>query len=237
MNCLVLLISLLVFSITSFAQQTKPFKYVFSLGYGYFDLFREVENYTQRTRSKDGFNYKQTLVGPLYLKLEKNLNRRLALAACFSYERFSYDADFNLYKVMEDDRFGYYTNQRNIPYEATFVDMKEIHEQSIYTSFSSTLRLNFYFYKRQYFHFYMGLGVGYRMNFIDYNSTMHTQYPETIRYKRNFQGGQIYDGYLFPIGGEATFGFRGYFYKNLGFYTELGLAKSIFQTGLCFRIE
>ncbi len=228
---------LLLIYFPSFGQQQGSFKYVFSVGYGYIDLFREAENYNQRIYSKSGFNYKQSLVGPIYLKLEKNINRRLALAIGFGYERFTYSADFNIYKTKYFDRFSYYTHKDYISYSDTLVDQKVVHQQNIYSSFSSTLRLNFYFFKKPYFQFYMGLGIGYRLNFIENNSTMHAQFPETVKYKRNLIGGIIDDGYLFPIGGEATFGFRGYFYKNLGFYTEVGLAKSFFQTGLCYRVQ
>ena len=228
---------LLLIYLPTFGQQKSSFKYVFTVGYGYFDLFRETENKKQFFFSKGEFNYRRTLVGPIYLKFEKNINRRLGLAMAFGYERFTYNADFNMYKTVNEGKNGYYTNIKFIELGDSIVDQKIVHEENIYSSFSSTLRLNFYFYNKPYFQFYMGIGISYRMNIAESNSNMHAQYPETIKYSRRLMGGYINHAYLFPIGGEVTFGFRGYFYKNLGFYTELGLAKSFIQMGLCYKVQ
>jgi hypothetical protein len=74
------------------------------------------------------------------------------------------------------------------------------------------------------------------MNTVTFESNAKQYFPEWPTNIQTLPSGLIEINDI-PVGAELTVGFRGYFYKNFGFYTELGRAKSFFQTGLCFRVQ
>ncbi len=73
---------------------------------------------------------------------------------------------------------------------------------------------------------YFSFGFGYRWNDVKYNN-----------------GGDPYDDniiiseFAFPLAFEAALGFRYYLTRNLALYIETGIAKSIINFGLTFKIE
>lgn len=82
------------------------------------------------------------------------------------------------------------------------------------TSFNA--RVNRHFGSHDKFDPYIGVGMGYKIakwTFSDENNSEDT-------------------GALIPLGFETTFGARYMFTQNIGLYSEVGLAKGIFQIGL-----
>jgi len=89
------------------------------------------------------------------------------------------------------------------------------------TTLSILARFNYYFVNSEKANIYAGVGTGYRI----------------ANWKYTFGDPDIDDSNneipnLVPLGFEFTFGARYFFTENIGIYTELGLAKSLFQVGL-----
>lgn len=93
-------------------------------------------------------------------------------------------------------------------------------EQIDWSTYSILARMNFHFGDHDVIDPYWGFGMGYRIanwkysnNDPDYNSDIEI-------------------GNFFPLGFETTFGCRFMFAESFGLYTEVGIAKAIFQVGL-----
>lgn len=73
---------------------------------------------------------------------------------------------------------------------------------------------------------YFSFGFGYRWNDIQYNNGGDSYDDNAILYE-----------FTFPLAFEASVGFRYYLTRNLALYMETGIAKSIINFGLTFKIE
>ena len=85
---------------------------------------------------------------------------------------------------------------------------------------STIVRLNHHFYNTSKLDLYYGFGFGYR-------------FKASSKTNTNIL---IFGFDDFPYGFELTFGIRYYFTKSFGLFTEMGVAKSIVQTGITFKI-
>ncbi|MBI1183427.1 hypothetical protein GC194_04110 [bacterium] len=84
-------------------------------------------------------------------------------------------------------------------------------------------RFNGYFVNTDNFQFYAGMGIGYRAggwNFTTNDPVWSETFP-TIK---------------FPLGFEATLGFRAFVIENLAIYGELGASKGLAQLGLTYKL-
>ncbi len=77
---------------------------------------------------------------------------------------------------------------------------------------------------------YIGLGIGKRTQNV---SNASVSYIDSLG-KYIVEVGKSIDNPM-PIGFETTLGCNYYFFKNLGAYWEVGLAKSMIQMGIIFR--
>jgi hypothetical protein len=95
------------------------------------------------------------------------------------------------------------------------------------TTYSVLFRINNYFLNEENVQVYGGLGAGYRARSAIYNNSK----PGAIKSE---DVNTLMSKVTLPIGFEATIGLRGRFASGFGGYIELGLAKSIIQSGLYF---
>lgn len=239
----IILFFLFLFSIPTFGQDKSVSKYVFSLGYGYYDIHREMEdNYLHNSESykrKYIYNLQSSLIGPIYAKLEKNISKKIGLAICVGYDQFTFTSDVDSYFNTSGNVQQYSANYPiAFPHDGTNNgdSIKVVTEKYNYKSFSFNLRCNLYFINKEKYQLYAGIGLGYRMNTVSFESNAKQKFPELTRNVSYLPSG-LQDIYKIPVGLEITLSFRAYFYKNLGFYTELGLAKSVIQVGLCLRVQ
>ena len=92
---------------------------------------------------------------------------------------------------------------------------------------SAILRYNWHFMKDERFDSYFGIGLGYRFGEITYQQS-----------NSNFWNGVArLDGPISTPGFESTFGFRYFLTHSIGIYSEVGIAKSIFQIGLVIKLN
>lgn len=71
---------------------------------------------------------------------------------------------------------------------------------------------------------YAGVGIGYRIGFFEYKG-------DTDDYKNDDAVRA-----LFPLGFELTIGARYFILDNFGVYSELGVAKSVWQAGVIWNL-
>lgn len=233
------IIILLVSSMNVFAQEVAFSKYNFSIGYGYYDLIRNIYENHNGMQLGYLFDVKKSLVGPIYLKSETNISKKVGLALCFAYESFSHAASSPAAKVtqlntgMSSYSIGFSQDNYPNPDSSYIVTNGTVREKVTYSSFSINLRTNFYLVNRPKTKLYLGVGVGYRMYKHTRENNVNELYPEL--------GHQIYIlndlNFYNPVGGELTFGFRYFVFKNTGLYAEMGLAKSLFQVGICSQLS
>lgn len=225
MNRLTLLL-LLSFT-SSFAQQKSFSNYTFSFGYGFYNLERQIvkNNIEENYSVKEGyiFNRRQTQIGPIYLKAETNLSKNVGLSLCLNYNQFSFFGDYYVYKN------GGIISAGGPGSNAGGPNSSIVTEKLKYSSLAIAIRSNFYLYNKSKFKLYLGLGLGYRQD-----KTIHeSNFKELI--------GSDYNIYFFqesyhgsPLAGELTFGIRGDVWKDFGLYVEVGIAKSLLQTGVFY---
>ncbi len=230
----------------TFAQEKSSSKYVFSLGYGYYDICQKMEDsYLKNSfssKQKYIYNIQSSLTGPIYAKLEKNISKRMGLGLSIGYDQFSFAADADTYfekPTSSGNGLQFSGNSiTTIPHDGinNSDTIKAVAEKYSYKSLSINIRWNVYFINKEKYQLYVGIGLGYRMNTVVSETNIQKYFPVASTSIRRLPSGliQLYD---LPLGAEVTVGFRGYFYKDLGFYTEVGLAKSLLQGGLCFRVQ
>jgi hypothetical protein len=97
-----------------------------------------------------------------------------------------------------------------------------------YRSRSFNVRYNYLFGTNESFQVYWGLGVGVRGN----SFRVKTNNPN-LNKLNNIPGLNIAS--IPTMGFESTLGFRGLIQEQLGWYAELGIAKSVFQAGISYR--
>lgn len=155
------------------------------------------------------------------------------LNAFDKYENFSVSSAgpfFGKLEFMITDRVGigvnvaYSTVSGNFTEDSiTFEGQDLIYDSKITrTSLSVLGRLNVHFGNSEHFDPYAGIGIGYRNAHYTYTS----ENPNGNDY--SFPG-------FNPVGLDMTVGMRFYLTKNIGFYTEVGLAKAPIQVGVNMR--
>ena len=88
---------------------------------------------------------------------------------------------------------------------------------------SINARINFHFFTEEKLDMYTGVGIGYR--FGSYNFLRYGSKEKNNTYEISY-----------PLGFEMTVGLRYYFSKLFGVYMEMGLARSLIQAGIVFKM-
>lgn len=126
------------------------------------------------------------------------------------------------------DKIGIGLSINHVNYSATWVETNSSNQSYDYkfarNSTAFNARLNFHFGESNVIDPYFGFGLGYKTT-----SNKWTTNDPTFE--------NVSLGGLFPLGFETTFGIRAYFTPNIGAFAEVGVAKSVIQGGLCFKIE
>lgn len=153
--------------------------------------------------------YEFSGLGPIYLKYERALSDKIGFGATLAYAGYK----FNWTDTYDD----YNTSTGN--YET-----KTYNYQQKFSTYSILARLNIHFGDGDKFDPYWGVGLGYRAGNWSYSDN-DPDSDSDIEVKT-----------VFPFGFESTLGARYYFTDNIGAYAEVGLAKSVFQAGLNFKL-
>lgn len=149
---------------------------------------------------------------PLYfIKYEYKLGRRHTLGANFA------NSGFTVGGLVRD---SFFLNDQGV--------LTQTNLNFTYTSRSLNFRYNYTFNPDASVKVYWGLGMGIRGNSIKMttNNTLFKQRLEIPGF--NLASAPI-------MGFESTFGIRCDIVENLGWYSELGIAKGFFQCGLTYR--
>lgn len=151
-------------------------------------------------------------VQPLYyLKYECKLGKRHTLGLNFA------NSGFTLGGLLRDSFF--------------INDMGLLTQTSVkvtYRSRSWNLRYNYLFNTNESFQVYWGLGIGLRGNSLSIKAN-------DPNLGKNLAIPNIPLASLPILGFESTLGFRGLIDNKLGWYAEMGFAKSVFQAGLSYK--
>ncbi|MBN2746177.1 MAG: hypothetical protein JXR34_05575, partial [Bacteroidales bacterium] len=91
-------------------------------------------------------------------------------------------------------------------------------------STSIIYRLNWHFYNEDGLDLFIGGGLGYRFGKYNYATSYSKYSPPLLTFVH------------FPIGFEFSVGFRYFISNHFGFYSEIGITKSILQTGLTYKL-
>lgn len=100
-------------------------------------------------------------------------------------------------------------------------------ESLTYSSTAFNFRFNFYFDTGDNLDIFMGAGLGYKKTSLIFK----TDDPDFVDL---WQGPSLLG--LFPISMDFSAGVRYYIIENFGIYVAVGLAKSLVQGGLVFRL-
>ncbi len=98
------------------------------------------------------------------------------------------------------------------------------HFGEIHRSFSLLLRVNYYVWKSEKFEVYTGAGLGY----VNHKGWYRNEVEDVFIIESVSPG--------FPFSFEATLGERYFISKGFGIYVEVGVAKSVLQGGVVWRI-
>ena len=96
-----------------------------------------------------------------------------------------------------------------------------------FESLSVLARVNQSIAKGKFLDLYAGFGIGYRLD--SYTSIEFDQFGNKIIVADK-------EGATFPVSLELGFGLRIFPHENIGIFTEIGLAKSLAQAGIVFRL-
>ncbi len=177
---------------------------VYEPGKSYFSAGYGFGNFVQAEFSiyQTYNDYSFKSLGPIFGKYEFAVNEQLGIGVVFAY------ASANVS----------YTDDSVIVSTSPIGHYKE---QIDWSSFSILLRMNWHFNSMgDRLDPYLGFGFGYRGSIRNYSDN-DPNYNNNISQK-------IY----FPVGMEVTAGLRFMASDFLGFYTEVGLAKAVFQVGI-----
>jgi hypothetical protein len=177
-------------------------KIVISAGYGFPNLGKTVLKTWEN--DPDNLNFKATGFGPMHFKAEYGLSDKIGIG--LSVNQVSFAANW-------EDQYEEY-NSSNGTY--TTVTYKE---KLKYSSTAINGRLNIHFGDSEKLDAYWGIGGGYKLSSWKFTSENPNRPDESI------------PGFI-PVSFETTFGVRYYFTPNIGFYSEIGYAKSIIQAGI-----
>jgi hypothetical protein len=160
---------LLLFSLHTYGQDNGSSKYVFSVGYGYYDIYRAMEeSYIKNSESYSQnyiYNLQTSLNGPIYAKFEKNLSKRMGLGISIAYDQFTVSTNADTYyESTTNNGNGSHTSgsyPTNFPHDGTINgdSVKTITEKYSYKSLAINLRWNVYFINKEKYQLYAGLGL------------------------------------------------------------------------------
>jgi hypothetical protein len=125
------------------------------------------------------------------------------------------------YALNDEISIGFVANYNTM---AGLTKYNNIEHEFELRSLSISLRSNYHFYYNQKWDFFCGAGIGYKHFTFDVNDNRQV----TILY--SLKPASV------PVSAEATFGMRYFPTKTIGFFTELGIAKSILQFGVSARL-
>lgn len=147
--------------------------------------------------------------GPFYVKIENAVSDRLGFGLNIGYSNVKYTRDY-----INFINQGNQTIQINDPEE---VDINLV---------AILARINWHYGSNKKLDPYMGLGMGYRN--INYRYIKRSQFNTYDEFK---------DLNRVPLGFEFTIGTRFMFSEKWGGFAEFGLAQSVGQFGLVYRIR
>lgn len=151
-------------------------------------------------------NFEALINGGFHLKYEYRLSEKFSMGITYGYVEVQ----------------GSWTGtEANYIYQWGSVADPNSGSFSVYST-SIVGRFNWSLMKKEKVEVYVGAGAGYRIENISENIV-----DEELYGVEKSELGP-------PISVEGSFGFRYYVIPSLGFYTEVGIAKSFFQVGLVF---
>jgi hypothetical protein len=146
-----------------------------------------------------------------YLKYENKLRRKHALGLNFA------NSGFTVGGLVRD---SFFINDMGI--------LTQLNVQLKYKTTSLNVRYNYTFNPESQVQIYWGLGMGIRTNKISISTN-------DSKFLNQFAIPGINIASVPTVGFESTLGFKGIIADQLGWYAEMGIAKSIFQGGLAYR--
>jgi hypothetical protein len=151
--------------------------------------------------------FKSTGTGPYHLKYENRIYRWLGVGASINHMTYTVKYTENVLDTV---------NGNIVPSNITISS----------NNTALNLRANLHLMNPEKYDkvdIYFGIGIGYKFGKLKIESS-YQDYKPSIKLPS-----------LSKLGLETTFGFRYFIDKHIGFYTEIGLAKSVIQAGLCMR--
>jgi hypothetical protein len=183
-----------------------------ALNFMYFVVNR-LDNANVTTQS-DSFVFSTittNTTAPLYyLKYENKLGKRHALGLSFA------NSGFTVGGLVRD---SFFLNDLGT--------LTQLNLQAKYKTTSLNVRYNYTFNPDAQVKIYWGLGMGIRTNKISVSTN-----DSRLLNKFNIPGINIASVPTF--GFESTLGFKGTIADQLGWYAEMGIAKSVFQGGISY---
>ena len=214
-----------IFNITPSKAQTKPIapsagkeaKNTFTVGAGAVNLIYLVVNRLDNanvTTQNDSFVFSTittNATAPLfYLKYENKLGRRHALGLNFA------NSGFTVGGLVRD---SFFLNDLGT--------LTQLNLKLNYKTTSLNVRYNYTFNPDAQVKIYWGLGMGLRTNKISISTN-------DSKLLNKFAIPGINVASVPTVGFESTLGFKGIIADHLGWYAEMGIAKSIFQGGISY---
>jgi hypothetical protein len=148
-----------------------------------------------------------SLKGPYYAKIEFARTPKNSISICYAYIDFSANWSDYYVKLLGDS----VKNDVKIKMKVHSIIIRHNHHFQLIKNFDA----------------YFGIGLGYRFGLKEYNQTN----PRYLSINGNW------NHTLLPLGFESTLGLRYYFDDQIGIYTEIGFAKSVFQGGISIKLR
>ncbi|MFN0203411.1 MAG: outer membrane beta-barrel protein [Bacteroidia bacterium] len=198
------------------AQVFEQGRAYLTLGYGFPNFNKSLSNFALQgnTGIADRENVKVSGVGPLHLKGEYAVADKIGIGLSVNVVHFggTWQKKVQVFNPntgsATDYRFDY---------------------QEVLWSYAVNVRANYHFRLGGRFDPYLGLGVGYRGRYNKVTTNDPNPEPSTAIRDGNMS-------LLFPIGLESSLGFRFFFTEHIALYFETGLAKSLMQGGLTYKL-
>jgi outer membrane protein W len=147
--------------------------------------------------------------GPFYAKIENAVSDRLGFGVNIAYSNVKYTRNYINYLYQGNETIQ-------------IVDPEEVDINLV----AILARINWHYGSNKKLDPYMGVGMGYRN--ISYRYIKRSKYNTNDDFK-NLN--------IVPLGFEFTIGARFLFNESWGGFTEFGLAQSVGQFGLVYRIR
>ncbi len=153
-----------------------------------------------------GTGFNEAPIGPIYLRYEYIASRLISVGFQLAY------------------------NRTDINYSIDYIDnnnqMMTGTEGCTITNLSAYTTVDFYWLRTGRVAFYSGLGIGY-------NDFKYSEYSDDPNFDTSSFGRNI--GNTIPIGGQMTaVGIKVDVSNGLGFYSSIGVGKSLFDLGICY---